>query len=184
VSKRPDVKELARKRLESSVGLQSQMFEGMSIPKDTQEGTHNSTHEGTHNSKQLGVQKITHNDVQLDTHIGNQKDTHESTQDYTQLEIQKGNNDGAHLDTNKDVQSGIQNSTQKSVYEQSSAVAAFDALYQNKQAERIERKTFVVRKDLVARLEKLAKKKPRGFQTFFINYILERALDEAEKESD
>lgn len=42
------------------------------------------------------------------------------------------------------------------------------------------RHTFLIRNDLLKRLEKTVKKKPRGFKTQLINKLLETALDQLE----
>lgn len=43
------------------------------------------------------------------------------------------------------------------------------------------RQTFLIDKRLLKRLDRIAKRQPKGFKTHFLNYALEKALDELEK---
>lgn len=45
------------------------------------------------------------------------------------------------------------------------------------------RQTYLIQNDLIERLERLAKKRDRGFKTQLINYALERVLNELEQKN-
>jgi len=60
-------------------------------------------------------------------------------------------------------------------------LASFKAKYRTGGIEEThKRQTFLVKKDLIIRLDELAKKKRKGFKTEFINFAIENLLDDLE----